>query len=85
MFVLAYFDKKYGDIVCKPHILVSRMDFDSFVDKFDSLDICNLAADAPVDVQRKWTTVEHHGRWMKHYNGGGRPGCPGGYFYCKIK
>lgn len=50
------------------------MDFEDFVGHFDSLDICNLTPDAPVDTQRKWVSVEHHGRWMKNFNAGGRPG-----------
>ena len=59
-----------------------RMDFEDFLDNFDSLDICNLTPDSPVDVQRKWVSVEHNGRWMKHFNAGGRPSCPGELFNC---
>lgn len=48
------------------------MDFEDFLANFDVLDICNLTPDAVGDVQRKWHTVEHNGRWVKGFNAGGR-------------
>ncbi|RUS84592.1 hypothetical protein EGW08_007619 [Elysia chlorotica] len=48
------------------------MDFEDFLVNFDRLDICNLTPDAAGDVQRKWHVVEHHGRWVKSFNAGGR-------------
>ncbi|XP_012942074.1 calpain-9 [Aplysia californica] len=52
------------------------MDFEDFKDNFDNVVICNLTPDSPVDFERKWHTVEHHGQWTKHFNAGGRPSCP---------
>ncbi|CAL1537331.1 unnamed protein product [Lymnaea stagnalis] len=49
------------------------MDFEDFLGNFDSLDICNVTPDAPLDVQKKWHTVEFHGRWIENFNAGGRP------------
>ncbi|XP_076442006.1 calpain-9-like [Babylonia areolata] len=49
------------------------MDFEDFMDNFDGLVICSLTPDAPVAAARKWYTAEHHGRWVKNFNAGGRP------------
>lgn len=49
------------------------MDFEDFLSTFDTLEICNLPADAPLDLPKRWHTVEHHGRWIEHFNAGGRP------------
>ena len=59
------------------------MDFEDFLANFDVLDICNLTADAVGDIQRKWHNVEHHGRWVKGFNAGGRQSREGkGPFIC---
>ncbi|XP_059154778.1 calpain-9-like [Physella acuta] len=49
------------------------MDLEDFLATFDTLEICNLPADAPLDVPKRWHTVEHHGRWIESFNAGGRP------------
>ncbi|KAL8604816.1 hypothetical protein ACOMHN_028444 [Nucella lapillus] len=51
------------------------MEFRDFMDNFDSLVVCNLTPDAPIAASRKWFIAEHHGRWVKHFNAGGRPYC----------
>ncbi|KAK6998453.1 calpain-9 [Biomphalaria glabrata] len=49
------------------------MEFEDFLANFDTLDICHLTPDAPVDVQKRWHTVEFHGKWIEHFSAGGRP------------
>ncbi|KAH3856513.1 calpain-9-like [Dreissena polymorpha] len=49
------------------------MDFSDFQKNFDTVDICNLTPDSPIDMPRQWHTSEFHGRWQKGFTAGGRP------------
>lgn len=49
------------------------MDFNDFLKNFDTVDICNLTPDSPIDMPRQWHTTEFHGRWLKGFSAGGRP------------
>ena len=49
------------------------MDFNDFLKNFDTLDICNLTPDSPIDMPRQWHTNEFHGRWLRGFSAGGRP------------
>lgn len=49
------------------------MDFRDFQKYFDTVDICNLTPDSPIDMPRQWHTTEFHGRWLKGFSAGGRP------------
>ncbi|XP_035827604.1 calpain-A [Aplysia californica] len=66
----------------REQLVVSRpdgefwMDFEDFKEQFDHVVICNLSPDSPVDFERKWFSVEHHGRWTRHFNAGGNPSSP---------
>ncbi|KAK3093798.1 hypothetical protein FSP39_020376 [Pinctada imbricata] len=48
------------------------MEFKDFQKNFDTLDICNLTPDAPVEMPKQWHTAEYHNRWQRGYNAGGR-------------
>ncbi|XP_078313681.1 calpain-9-like isoform X1 [Crassostrea virginica] len=49
------------------------MEFSDFIHNFDSLEICNLTPDSPVEMPKQWNTAEYHGRWQRGFNAGGRP------------
>lgn len=49
------------------------MNFKAFQDHFDTLDICNLTPDSPINMPRKWFTAQFHNRWYKGFSAGGRP------------
>ncbi|XP_013405349.1 calpain-9 isoform X1 [Lingula anatina] len=49
------------------------MDFRDFLENFDTLDICNLTPDSPLDTPRRWKVAQFHGRWQKGISSGGRP------------
>ncbi|XP_062585841.1 calpain-9-like [Saccostrea cucullata] len=49
------------------------MEFTDFMRNFDSLDVCNLTPDSPVEMPKQWHTAEYHERWMRGFNAGGRP------------
>ncbi|CAI9730197.1 calpain-9-like isoform X2 [Octopus vulgaris] len=51
------------------------MDFNDFKAHFDTLNICNLSPDAPLNMPRTWFAVEFHNRWYKGFSAGGRPSC----------
>jgi hypothetical protein len=56
-----------------------RMEFSDFMRNFDSLEICNLTPDSPVEMPKQWHTSEYHGRWQSGFNAGGRPKYRGKY------
>ncbi|KAL3874801.1 hypothetical protein ACJMK2_037770 [Sinanodonta woodiana] len=49
------------------------MDFRDFLENFDTVDVCNLTPDSPIDMPRQWHTSEYHGQWVKGFCAGGRP------------
>ncbi|KAH9519565.1 Calpain-1 catalytic subunit [Bulinus truncatus] len=49
------------------------MEFEDFLANFDTLDVCHFSSDTPMDVQKRWHSLEFHGRWMDNFNAGGRP------------
>ncbi|XP_056022361.1 calpain-9-like isoform X1 [Ostrea edulis] len=49
------------------------MEFSDFMRNFDSLEICNLTPDSPVEMPKQWHTSDYHGRWQGGLNAGGRP------------
>ena len=51
------------------------MEFHDFLSNFDSLDLCNLAPDAPVRTPRRWSCRSFEGRWIRGLTAGGRPEC----------
>ena len=56
------------------------MDFGDFLQKYDSLEICNLTPDAPVEMPKQWRTAEFHERWTRGFSAGGRPSNRGNYY-----
>ena len=67
-----------GQITCI-FSLINRMEFSDFMHNFDSLEICNLTPDSPVEMPKQWNTAEYHGRWQRGFNAGGRPKYRGVY------
>ncbi|XP_063418654.1 calpain-9-like [Mytilus trossulus] len=49
------------------------MEFGDFLQKYDTLEICNLTPDAPVEMPKQWHTAEFHHRWVRGFSAGGRP------------
>ncbi|OWF56833.1 calpain-A-like isoform X3 [Mizuhopecten yessoensis] len=49
------------------------MEFGDFKHNFDSLDICNLTPDSPIEMPKQWHTAEYQGSWQHGFNAGGRP------------
>lgn len=49
------------------------MEFGDFLQRYDSLEICNLTPDAPVEMPKQWYTAEFHQRWVRGFSAGGRP------------
>lgn len=50
-----------------------RMEFTDFMHHFDTVEICNLTPDSPVEMPKQWHTSEYHERWLRGFNAGGRP------------
>lgn len=49
------------------------MEFTDFMHHFDTVEICNLTPDSPVEMPKQWHTSEYHERWLRGFNAGGRP------------
>ncbi|CAH1790763.1 unnamed protein product [Owenia fusiformis] len=49
------------------------MDFRDFQANMDTLDICNLTPDSPLETPRKWVINQHYDQWKKRLTAGGRP------------
>lgn len=61
-------------------LIFDRMEFGDFLQRYDSLEICNLTPDAPVEMPKQWYTAEFHQRWVRGFSAGGRPSNSGKYF-----